>query len=152
MNTTHQHEVMCMRWGSVFFPSCALSPPSPPIHLPPSPSHPSPPTHPPTGVVHPNLNLTDPESEVDLNILVGDTQQHLDIDVALSNSFGFGGHNSCVMFRKFTENRGEEEAHGGADTAVSSGAGGKTEGETGEKVGPADSKTIEVPSYFFRKS
>jgi len=23
------------------------------------------------------------------------------VDVALSNSFGFGGHNSCIMFSKF---------------------------------------------------
>ncbi len=28
-------------------------------------------------------------------------KQQLDVDVALSNSFGFGGHNSCVMFRKW---------------------------------------------------
>jgi hypothetical protein len=53
------------------------------------------------GYVHPNLNLTDPEDEVDLDILVGNHQLKLDINVALSNSFGFGGHNSCVMFKKY---------------------------------------------------
>lgn len=31
-----------------------------------------------------------------------------EVDVALSNSFGFGGHNSCIMFRRF---RGPEGAH-----------------------------------------
>lgn len=31
------------------------------------------------------------------------TTQHVqvDVDVALSNSFGFGGHNSCVLFSKY---------------------------------------------------
>lgn len=54
------------------------------------------------GFLHPNLNLEDPEDDVDLNILVGSEKQKCDIDVALSNSFGFGGHNSCILFRKFT--------------------------------------------------
>eukprot|EP00891_Asterochloris_glomerata_P000368 jgi/Astpho2/368/Aster-02242 len=54
-----------------------------------------------TGWVHPNLNLEDPEDGVDTNILVGPEKQQLDIDVALSNSFGFGGHNSSILFRAF---------------------------------------------------
>lgn len=54
-----------------------------------------------TGFLHPNLNLDNPEEAADLNILVGKEKQAADIDVALSNSFGFGGHNSCLMFRKF---------------------------------------------------
>lgn len=54
------------------------------------------------GFLHPNLNLEDPEEDVDLNILVGSEKQKFDINVALSNSFGFGGHNSCILFRKFT--------------------------------------------------
>ena len=53
------------------------------------------------GWVHPNLNLEDPEEGVDTNILVGPEKQQLDIDVALSNSFGFGGHNSSILFRAF---------------------------------------------------
>ena len=53
------------------------------------------------GWVHPNLNLEDPEDGVDTNILVGPKKQQLDIDVALSNSFGFGGHNSSILFRAF---------------------------------------------------
>ena len=54
-----------------------------------------------TGYVHPNLNIEDPEDDVDTSILVGAEKQQLDINVALSNSFGFGGHNSCVLFRKY---------------------------------------------------
>ncbi|DBA90890.1 hypothetical protein WJX79_007143 [Trebouxia sp. C0005] len=55
-----------------------------------------------TGFLHPNLNLENPEDDVDLNILVGKEKQQHNIDVALSNSFGFGGHNSCILFRKYT--------------------------------------------------
>lgn len=54
-----------------------------------------------TGYVHPNLNIEDPEDDVDTSILVGSQKQQLDINVALSNSFGFGGHNSCILFRKY---------------------------------------------------
>lgn len=54
------------------------------------------------GFLHPNLNLENPEDDVDLNILVGKEKQQHDINVALSNSFGFGGHNSCILFRKYT--------------------------------------------------
>jgi 3-oxoacyl-[acyl-carrier-protein] synthase II len=53
------------------------------------------------GWVHPNINLEDPEDDVDLNLLVGPVKEKLDINVALSNSFGFGGHNSAVLFGKW---------------------------------------------------
>ena len=53
--------------------------------------------------LHPNLNLDDPEDDVDLNVLVGKTAQKHTVNVALSNSFGFGGHNSSILFRKFEE-------------------------------------------------
>eukprot|EP00262_Sarcandra_glabra_P015936 TRINITY_DN502_c1_g1_i1.p1 TRINITY_DN502_c1_g1~~TRINITY_DN502_c1_g1_i1.p1 ORF type:complete len:557 (+),score=90.17 TRINITY_DN502_c1_g1_i1:208-1878(+) len=51
-----------------------------------------------TGWVHPNINLENPEQSVDLNVLVGPKKERLDIKVALSNSFGFGGHNSSIIF------------------------------------------------------
>ncbi|PSC74659.1 3-oxoacyl-[acyl-carrier] synthase chloroplastic isoform B [Micractinium conductrix] len=50
-----------------------------------------------TGYVHPNLNLDTPEEGVDLSLIVGAEKQALDVNVALSNSFGFGGHNSCII-------------------------------------------------------
>ena len=50
--------------------------------------------------LHPNPNLKNPDPRVDLSILVGATAQAHPVDVALSNSFGFGGHNSCSMFSK----------------------------------------------------
>ena len=40
-------------------------------------------------------------STVELGLLVGDTSEKLAVDVALSNSFGFGGHNSAVLFGKY---------------------------------------------------
>ena len=52
------------------------------------------------GMLHPNLNLDNPEDEVDLNIVVGGTKLQHNVDVALSNSFGFGGHNSSIIFSK----------------------------------------------------
>jgi 3-oxoacyl-[acyl-carrier-protein] synthase II len=56
-----------------------------------------------TGWLHPSINLEDPEEGVDLaRVCAGSKQQH-DVNVALSNSFGFGGHNSCIMFRKWRE-------------------------------------------------
>jgi 3-oxoacyl-[acyl-carrier-protein] synthase II len=54
-----------------------------------------------TGWLHPTINLDTPEDGVDLKLVcAGEKQQHA-VDVALSNSFGFGGHNSCVLFSKY---------------------------------------------------
>ncbi|KAI3896863.1 hypothetical protein MKX03_013514, partial [Papaver bracteatum] len=54
-----------------------------------------------TGWVHPNINLEEPEKGVDTSLLVGPKKERLDIKVGLSNSFGFGGHNSCILFAPF---------------------------------------------------
>ncbi|GAB4841953.1 Protein TRANSPORT INHIBITOR RESPONSE 1 [Ancistrocladus abbreviatus] len=54
-----------------------------------------------TGWIHPNINLEDPEEGLDMKMMVGNTKERLDIKVALSNSFGFGGHNSCIFFAPF---------------------------------------------------
>eukprot|EP00884_Botryococcus_braunii_P010889 jgi/Botrbrau1/19801/Bobra.0124s0048.2 len=56
-----------------------------------------------TGWLHPTLNVDDPEDLVDMSLIVGKEKQQLDVNVALSNSFGFGGHNSSVLFRAFKE-------------------------------------------------
>ncbi|XP_038987461.1 3-oxoacyl-[acyl-carrier-protein] synthase II, chloroplastic-like isoform X2 [Phoenix dactylifera] len=54
-----------------------------------------------TGWVHPNINLENPEKSVDMNVLVGSRRERLDVKVALSNSFGFGGHNSSILFAPY---------------------------------------------------
>jgi 3-oxoacyl-[acyl-carrier-protein] synthase II len=53
-------------------------------------------------VVPPTINLNEPDPEVDqkLNLTVGQAQERK-VDVALSNTFGFGGHNSSAVYKKF---------------------------------------------------
>lgn len=52
------------------------------------------------GVAPPTTNLEHPDPQCDLDY-VREGARELDIDVALSNSFGFGGHNACLLFRQF---------------------------------------------------
>ncbi|XP_031500258.1 3-oxoacyl-[acyl-carrier-protein] synthase II, chloroplastic-like [Nymphaea colorata] len=54
-----------------------------------------------TGWIHPNINLENPDAGVDAKVLVGPTKERLDIKVAMSNSFGFGGHNSSILFAPY---------------------------------------------------
>ncbi|XP_031260259.1 3-oxoacyl-[acyl-carrier-protein] synthase II, chloroplastic-like isoform X1 [Pistacia vera] len=51
-----------------------------------------------TGWVHPNINLENPDEGVDTRVLVGPNKERLEVKAALSNSFGFGGHNSSIIF------------------------------------------------------
>jgi 3-oxoacyl-[acyl-carrier-protein] synthase II len=53
-----------------------------------------------TGWVHPTINYENPDPECDLNYVPNQAQK-LDPRVALSNSFGFGGHNGCLVFRRW---------------------------------------------------
>ena len=51
-------------------------------------------------IVHPTINYETPDDGLDLNY-VPNKAQTLNVNAAISNSFGFGGHNACVAFRKF---------------------------------------------------
>nr|GEV14991.1 3-oxoacyl-[acyl-carrier-protein] synthase I, chloroplastic-like [Tanacetum cinerariifolium] len=53
-----------------------------------------------TGWLHPTINQFDPEPVVDFDTVANRKQQHR-INVAISNSIGFGGHNSVVAFSSF---------------------------------------------------
>lgn len=53
-----------------------------------------------TGWLHPTINQFDPEPAVEFDTVANKKQQH-EINVAISNSFGFGGHNSVVVFAPF---------------------------------------------------
>jgi len=55
-----------------------------------------------TGWVHPTINYETPDPECDLDYVPNQAKQ-LEPRVILSNSFGFGGHNSCVIFRRWEE-------------------------------------------------
>jgi 3-oxoacyl-[acyl-carrier-protein] synthase II len=55
----------------------------------------------PAGWLHPSINLENPEQGVDPMTVVAGVKQQQDVRVVASNSFGFGGHNSCVMFKAF---------------------------------------------------
>jgi 3-oxoacyl-[acyl-carrier-protein] synthase II len=55
-----------------------------------------------TGMAPPTVNLDNPDPECDLNY-VPHRAVKKDIKLALSNSFGFGGHNASLIIRKFEE-------------------------------------------------
>jgi 3-oxoacyl-[acyl-carrier-protein] synthase II len=55
-----------------------------------------------TGWVHPTVNYEHPDPECDLYYVPNESQK-LDPRVIISNSFGFGGHNACVVFCKWEE-------------------------------------------------
>ncbi|HEU5018853.1 MAG TPA: beta-ketoacyl-ACP synthase II [Pseudolabrys sp.] len=54
------------------------------------------------GIAPPTINLDNPSVETAID-LVPHTARKRQIDITLSNSFGFGGTNASLMFRRFTE-------------------------------------------------
>ena len=54
-----------------------------------------------SGVVPPTINFEQEDPEIDYNLnLTLNVAQRRDVNVAISNAFGFGGHNSCLVLRK----------------------------------------------------
>lgn len=56
------------------------------------------------GIVPPTINFRNPDPAIDqnLNLTLNKAQQR-EVNVALSNNFGFGGHNASILIRKFIE-------------------------------------------------
>ena len=53
------------------------------------------------GIIPPTINLDNPDPECDLDYVPHNARQ-MDVSVVISNSLGFGGHNTCLCFRKYS--------------------------------------------------
>lgn len=53
-------------------------------------------------VIPPTINLENPDPECDLDY-VPHKARHRNVNFALSNSFGFGGTNACLLFKKYRD-------------------------------------------------
>lgn len=51
------------------------------------------------GVIHPTINLTNPDPDCDLDYTPNQPRER-QVSIAMSNSFGFGGHNASILFGK----------------------------------------------------
>jgi len=54
------------------------------------------------GMIHPTINYENPDPECDLDYVPNQARRQ-DVRIAISNGFGFGGHNAVVVLGKFEE-------------------------------------------------
>lgn len=54
------------------------------------------------GVIPPTINLDNPDPECDLDY-VPNVARKANVNIAMSNSFGFGGHNATIILKKFAD-------------------------------------------------
>jgi len=53
-----------------------------------------------TGILTPPINYDIPDPDLDLDYIPNHSRKE-DIHTAISTSFGFGGHNATLVFKKF---------------------------------------------------
>jgi 3-oxoacyl-[acyl-carrier-protein] synthase II len=53
-------------------------------------------------IIPPNINLHHPDPECDLDYVPNKARQAT-VNIAMSNSMGFGGHNTCLVFKRYEE-------------------------------------------------
>lgn len=54
-------------------------------------------------IVPPTINLDNPDEKCDLNYVPHKAVHDREVKVAMSNSFGFGGHNASLVFKKYVD-------------------------------------------------
>ncbi len=55
-----------------------------------------------TGIIPPTINLRHPDPDCDLDYVPNEARQST-VNIAMSNSMGFGGHNACLIFKRYEE-------------------------------------------------
>lgn len=55
-----------------------------------------------TGIIPPTINLHHPDPDCDLDYVPNEARQRT-VNVAMSNVLGFGGHNTCLIFKRYEE-------------------------------------------------
>lgn len=56
------------------------------------------------GILPPSINFDTPDPECDVNLIANEARESR-FEIAMSNSLGFGGHNACILLKRYDGNR-----------------------------------------------